>query len=94
MTKIAPRRRARRRTAAREAAAASAIGDEMKAAEASDPKSHPIRDTFVGQHYKAWRQGPDAANFPGSELGCYAAYNDIEGDVVAQLRAWETAGFP
>lgn len=78
---LATKRRARRRKAA-------------KATPVAANNAHPIGRSFLGQHYKAWRESADAKKFAGAELGCYCAYNDVSDDARDKLRAWEAAGFP
>lgn len=56
-------------------------------------KLHPSK-SFLGQHYKRWRQSEDAKNFAGNELNCYAAYNDVSDETREEFRRWEAAGFP
>ena len=58
-----------------------------------ETKKLHISKTWLGQHYKAWRQSPDAKKFAGNELNCYVAYNDIGEDILEQLREWEASGF-
>ena len=54
---------------------------------------HPIAKTFIGQHYKQWRQSDDSKEFEGNELTCYCVYNDIGDETKQKLKAWEADKF-
>lgn len=77
--RVAAKRRARRRA---------------KPIVQAPPPAHPIGRSFLGQHYKAWRESADAKKFAGAELGCYCAFNDVSDETRDALHMWEKAGFP